>query len=183
MTDPARTGPGRPPRRRFLRIGTSVAAASVLALAGCAAPSIDDYASQTPVLDLRSCLFDDDIQRAAVESDPSPLLRAFTHSTGNTFSALGEAQLDLLRGVIHADAVVHPPAIESGALFSAAAIDGDVMKVMDRQQERLAKSIGSGHRVIRGVAARGKPLVLVHSARLLARVMPTTRGLVTCFTR
>ncbi len=54
MTDPARTGPGRPPRRRFLRIGTSVAAASVLALAGCAAPSIDDYASQTPVLDLRS---------------------------------------------------------------------------------------------------------------------------------
>ena len=38
MTDPARTGPGRPPRRRFLRIGTSVAAASVLALAGCAAP-------------------------------------------------------------------------------------------------------------------------------------------------
>jgi len=44
----------RPPRRRFLRAGTSVAAASVLALAGCAAPNIQDYASEKPVLDLRS---------------------------------------------------------------------------------------------------------------------------------
>ena len=44
----------RPPRRRFLRAGTSVAAASVLALAGCAAPDIQDYASERPALDLRS---------------------------------------------------------------------------------------------------------------------------------
>lgn len=134
-------------------------------------------------IDLRRCLFKDDIQRAAEEADPSPLLRAFVHATGRSLSGLSEAQLDLLRGVIHADAVVHPPEVESGALFSAAAVDGDVMKVMDRQQERLAKSIGSGHRVIRGVAGSGKTLVLVHRARLLARVMPTKRVLVTCFTR
>ena len=54
MTDSTHTSQNRPARRRFLRAGTSVAAASVLALAGCAAPSIQDYASQTPVLDLRS---------------------------------------------------------------------------------------------------------------------------------
>ena len=54
MTDSTHTSQTRPTRRRFLRAGTSVAAASVLALAGCAAPSIQDYASQTPVLDLRS---------------------------------------------------------------------------------------------------------------------------------
>ena len=54
MTHTPQTSPVRPPRRRFLRAGTSVAAASVLALAGCAAPSIEDYASQKPTLDLRS---------------------------------------------------------------------------------------------------------------------------------
>jgi hypothetical protein len=53
MTHPAQAAI-RPPRRRFLRAGTSVAAASVLALAGCAAPNIQDYASEKPVLDLRS---------------------------------------------------------------------------------------------------------------------------------
>ncbi len=54
MTDSTHTSQNRPARRRFLRAGTSVAAASMLALAGCAAPSLQDYASQTPVLDLRS---------------------------------------------------------------------------------------------------------------------------------
>ena len=44
----------RPPRRRFLRAGTSVAAAGMLALAGCAAPKIQDYALEQPALDLRS---------------------------------------------------------------------------------------------------------------------------------
>ncbi len=44
----------RPQRRRLLRVGTSVAAASVLALAGCAAPNIEDYAQEKPALDLRS---------------------------------------------------------------------------------------------------------------------------------
>lgn len=54
MTQPNTCATARPPRRRFLRAGTSVAAASVLALAGCAAPDIQDYASERPALDLRS---------------------------------------------------------------------------------------------------------------------------------
>ena len=41
------------PRRGFLRAGTAVAVTSVLTLAGCAAPNIQDYASERPVLDLR----------------------------------------------------------------------------------------------------------------------------------
>lgn len=135
------------------------------------------------VLDLGRCLFRDDIELAAVESDASPFLRAFAKATGSAFASLDAAQLDLLRGVIHADAILHPPEVSSGALFSAAALDGDVIKVLDRQQERLAKSIGSGHRVIRGVAGSGKTLVLVHRARLLARCLPSKQVLVTCFTR
>lgn len=54
MTEETNNATVRPPRRRFLRAGTAVAAASVLALVGCAAPNIQDYASEQPALDLRS---------------------------------------------------------------------------------------------------------------------------------
>lgn len=36
----------------------------------------------------------------------------------------------------------------------------DIVRVMDIQQEQLAKSLGSGHRVIHGVAGSGKTLIL-----------------------
>ena len=47
----------------------------------------------------------------------------------------------------------------------------DIMKVMDKQQEQLARSLGLGHRVIHGVAGSGKTLILgfrcLHLASLL----------------
>jgi hypothetical protein len=57
------------------------------------------------------------------------------------------------------------------------------IKVLDRRQEAFAKSLGSGHRVIRGVAGSGKTLVLVHRARLLAKLLPDQPILVTCYTQ
>jgi len=36
----------------------------------------------------------------------------------------------------------------------------DLLKVMDMQQEQLARSLGEGHRVIHGVAGSGKTLIL-----------------------
>ena len=54
---------------------------------------------------------------------------------------------------------------------------------MDRKQESMTKNLGSGHRVIRGVAGSGKTLVLVHRARLLSRYLPGHKILVTCYTR
>ncbi len=44
------------------------------------------------------------------------------------------------------------------------------LAVMDMQQEQLARSLGQGHRIIRGVAGSGKTLILVFRAELLARV-------------
>ncbi len=38
--------------------------------------------------------------------------------------------------------------------------DGDLLRVMDLQQEQLARSLGQGHRVIHGVAGSGKTLIL-----------------------
>lgn len=46
----------------------------------------------------------------------------------------------------------------------------DIMRVMDLQQEQLARSLGEGHRVIHGVAGSGKTLILGYRAQHLAKV-------------
>ncbi|MGB7934334.1 MAG: 3'-5' exonuclease [Gammaproteobacteria bacterium] len=54
-------------------------------------------------------------------------------------------------------------------------IDGllvpELMKVMDMQQEQLARSLGEGHRVIHGVAGSGKTLILGYRCLLLAKLL------------
>ena len=44
----------------------------------------------------------------------------------------------------------------------------DIIRIMDVQQEQLARSLGMGHRVIHGVAGSGKTLILGYRAELLA---------------
>ena len=58
----------------------------------------------------------------------------------------------------------------------------DLLRVMDLQQEQLARSLGDGHRVIHGVAGSGKTMILGYRAEQLARA--TTAGkpvLVLCY--
>ncbi|MCB2008190.1 MAG: NERD domain-containing protein [Rhodoferax sp.] len=45
----------------------------------------------------------------------------------------------------------------------------DIMRVMDLQQEQLARSLGDGHRVIHGVAGSGKTMILGYRAEYLAK--------------
>jgi len=56
----------------------------------------------------------------------------------------------------------------------------DIVKIMDVQQEQLARSMGDGHRVVHGVAGSGKTLILgyrcLHLAQLLNKPI-----LVLCF--
>ncbi len=47
----------------------------------------------------------------------------------------------------------------------------DIIKVMDMQQEQLARSHGEGSRVIHGVAGSGKTLILGYRCQHLARVL------------
>jgi hypothetical protein len=56
----------------------------------------------------------------------------------------------------------------------------DIMRVMDLQQEQLARSLGDGHRVVHGVAGSGKTMILVY--RCIKLVEQTTKPiLVLCF--
>ena len=58
----------------------------------------------------------------------------------------------------------------------------DLIKVMDAQQEQLARSIGAEHRVIHGVAGSGKTMILGFRAMQLAREL-TKPILVLCYNK
>ncbi|EHJ3658868.1 TPA: DEAD/DEAH box helicase [Salmonella enterica] len=58
--------------------------------------------------------------------------------------------------------------------------DNNLLKVMDIQQEILARNIGEGHRVIHGVAGSGKTLILLYRCQYLAE-NSTRPVLVLCF--
>lgn len=57
---------------------------------------------------------------------------------------------------------------------------GDI-KLLDLKQQEYAYQIGSGHRILRGVAGSGKTLILATRARVLADEDPDKKILVLCF--
>jgi len=56
-------------------------------------------------------------------------------------------------------------------------------RVMDLQQEQLARSMGEGHRVIHGVAGSGKTMILGYRAQYLAQALANKPILILCFNR
>ena len=58
----------------------------------------------------------------------------------------------------------------------------DIMRVMDLQQEQLARSLGEGHRVIHGVAGSGKTMILSYRAEYLAKASASAKPvMVLCY--
>ena len=58
----------------------------------------------------------------------------------------------------------------------------DMLRVMDIQQEQLARSLGDGHRVIHGVAGSGKTMILGYRAEYLAHAYASGKPiLVLCY--
>lgn len=107
------------------------------------------------------------------------LWHMFPHSFGGAISL---PQLDRVRWNLFPEVRVQT----QGTLFDdndPAAELPDLMKVMDLQQEQLARSLGDGHRVIHGVAGSGKTMILGYRAEYLAKAQtPTTKPvLVLCF--
>ena len=85
------------------------------------------------------------------------------------FGHLSLPQLDRIRWHLFPD--VRLPGRQIGLFDEAdAAEPPDLMRVLDLQQEQLARSLGEGHRVIHGVAGSGKTLILGYRAEHLARL-------------
>ena len=89
----------------------------------------------------------------------------FPHAFGRVMSL---PQLDRVRWIMFPEVRVE----KQGGLFDdgdAGAEPPDLMRVMDLQQEQLARSLGDGHRVIHGVAGSGKTMILGYRAEQLAK--------------
>ena len=82
-------------------------------------------------------------------------------------------QLDRVRWIMFPEVRVQT----QGALFDDGDVEAElpsIMRVMDLQQEQLARSLGDGHRVIHGVAGSGKTMILGYRAEYLAKAYTTT---------
>ncbi|HQS00601.1 MULTISPECIES: 3'-5' exonuclease [unclassified Polaromonas] len=91
-------------------------------------------------------------------------------------------QLDRVRWIMFPEVRVQP----QGALFDDSDESAEmpsIMRVMDIQQEQLARSLGDGHRVIHGVAGSGKTMILGYRAEYLAQASTANSKpiLVLCF--
>ncbi|CAM3859389.1 DEAD/DEAH box helicase [Paracidovorax anthurii] len=110
---------------------------------------------------------DEMLEDVEAEAFQERLWRMFPHHFGGAMSL---PQIDRVRW--HMFPEVRVPV--QGRLFEAGEGDDaevpDLLRVMDLQQEQLARSLGEGHRVIHGVAGSGKTMILGYRAEYLAKL-------------
>ncbi len=118
------------------------------------------------------CVFKDEMTESA---DPEAFrTRLWSMVTRRAGPPLALPQFDRLRALLFPEVRIRQIALPFDEPAPAtpathAANDDRVLAVMDLQQEQLARSLGEGHRIIRGVAGSGKTLILAFRAEHLAR--------------
>ena len=109
---------------------------------------------------------DEMLETSDAEAFQQRLWNMFPHTFGGGMMSL--PQLDRVRWNMFPQVRVQT----QGVLFDdndAEAEFPDILRVMDLQQEQLARSLGDGHRVIHGVAGSGKTMILGYRAEYLAK--------------
>ena len=103
--------------------------------------------------------------------------------------SLGPGQVDAIRTILHPEVEVPrtPNQIAVGSAVRQLGLPEEegtpsrMIRSMDFEQERQARTIGAGHRLLFGVAGSGKTIVLMARARYLSEALPNGRILVLCF--
>jgi len=115
------------------------------------------------------CIFRDEMAEGV---DPDAFRqRCWSMVTRRVGPPLTLPQFDRLRALLFPEVRVQQPMLP----FDEPEADPDaaadrVLAVMDLHQEQLARSLGEGHRIVRGVAGSGKTLILAFRAEYIARV-------------
>ncbi len=113
--------------------------------------------------------------------EPDALRPALQQAIGGRILPLGRAEQARTRAAVKPEIVIIG---KTTAMFREPdPASEEVIRTLDREQERTARHLGPGYRVIRGVAGSGKTLVLTHRARHIARHFPDWRILLMCFNR
>jgi hypothetical protein len=123
---------------------------------------------------------DEMTESVEAEAFQQRLWNMFPHAFGNVLSL---PQLDRVRWIMFPDIrVPTQPALfgEDAATANEPELP-DIMRVLDLQQEQLARSLGDGHRVIHGVAGSGKTMILGYRAEQLAQAAVSKPVLVLCY--
>lgn len=115
---------------------------------------------------------------AALESlDAAALVDCFRQAFDPWWpiSRLSDDQISVLRAILHPEVVVSRQNPDE----PATEID---LAVLDLRQERNARSIGEGHRIIYGVAGSGKTVILIARAKMVSSD-PGRRCLILCYNK
>ena len=103
---------------------------------------------------------------------------------GRPDRTLTEQQIQGARSVVNPRIIIGETGEQGRLAFRPPELSSEeILRVLDRRQERVAEHLGWGYRMIRGVAGSGKTLVLIHRAKHLARLFPQWRILVLCFNK
>lgn len=95
---------------------------------------------------------------------------------------LSPAQIDRVRYHLYPEVRVNSDPGQFGLFSEQQAPLPSLIKVMDLQQEQLARSLGEGHRVIHGAAGSGKTMILGYRCTHLASMLHKP-VLVLCYNR
>lgn len=100
-----------------------------------------------------------------------------------SFPALTVDQVNTIKGCLHPETVIRekPATAESVPEGFDLPDNSRVVVPLDLDQERLARNMKDGHRLISGVAGSGKTLILLARAKVLANRLLDQRILILCF--
>ena len=105
--------------------------------------------------------------------------------TDFAFPPLTADQISTIKGLLHPVTIVREvPAIASSLPSEAEEplpAHATRLLSLDLEQERLARTMRAGHRIISGVAGSGKTLILMARAKALANSLEQKRILILCF--
>ncbi|HCV79221.1 MAG TPA: DNA helicase II, partial [Pseudomonas sp.] len=127
-----------------------------------------EQANLDAVLDPQRVICQDEMTEAAdSETFQQRLWNMFPHVFP---CALSLPQIDRVRYHLFPEVRVNSQPGQFGLFDAADAPLPSLIKVMDLQQEQLARSLGDGHRVIHGAAGSGKTMILGYRCAHLAKV-------------
>lgn len=131
------------------------------------------------VNEINKVLFKDELEQDVSNKDCKKDLIRRIHTCFKeffSFKPLDYAQVKLLRYMLFPEIRVNN--LENEDLFDAEPQD---IMALDVQQEMVAKNIGTGHRILKGVAGSGKSLVIACRAKYLKSIYPNWKILIVCF--
>jgi len=126
------------------------------------------------------CLFEDDLDfdptdKATQQDFRQRIKPCFNITVQFNGEPLNQTQLRVLRHAIFPEV-----RIANVRQLPGPTTEAD-LQILDRDQERIAKSIGAGHRILKGVAGSGKTLVVAARAKYLKQCHPDWQILVLCY--